>query len=49
LGTFFKEHLVSLAGIVSAFIFGSMIQLYFEIRKSLKVNILRLVQGASYI
>ena len=47
--TFLKELLASLVGIVSAFILGSKIRLYFEIRKSLKINLLGLVQGASYI
>ena len=47
--TFLKELLASLVGIVSAFILSSKIRLYFEIRKSLKINILGLVQGASYI
>ena len=45
--TFLKELLASLVGMVSAFILGSKIQLYFEIRKLLKINLLRLVQGAS--
>ena len=49
LDTFLKELLASLVGMVSAFILGSKIRLYFEIRKSLKINILWLVQGASYI
>ena len=49
LDTFLKELLASLVGMVSAFILGSKIRLYFEIRKSLKINLLGLVQGASYI
>lgn len=46
--TFLKELLASLVGMMSAFILGSKIRLYFEIRKSLKINLLGLVQGASY-
>ena len=49
LDTFLKELLASLVGVVSAFILGSKIRLYFEIHKSLKINLLGLVQGASYI
>ena len=44
--TFLKELLASLVAMVSAFILGSKIRLYFEIRKSLKINILRLVHLA---
>ena len=47
LDTFLKELLASLVGMVSASILGSKIRLYFEIRKSLKMNPLWLVQGAS--
>lgn len=47
--TFLKELLASFVRMVSAFILGSKIRLYFETRKSLKINILELVQGASYI
>ena len=47
LDTFLKELLASLVGMVSASILGSKIRLYFEIRKSLKINPLWLVQGAS--
>lgn len=42
LGTFFKGHLASLVGIVSAFIFSSKIPFYFYKHKLLKINLLRL-------
>ncbi len=42
--TFLKELLASLVGVVSAFILGSKIRLYFEMRKSLKINLLWLAR-----